>query len=183
MYHSLLSFPIRKVPHPSCELYESTSSISCPSFAAPSPSARVRQVRQATKPYLSQAPTGHSLAAVTRVRTSCGRQLFFNRSSVSGLLCMLWSQNPVWFWLLTCSKFPASAYSRLQRFLWLLPLIFRRHLSSGSRLHLLFQVHAGWFLPHPTLCFWALCCVIQPPVVFLLLASGSVWQGTLVPTT
>lgn len=118
MYHSLLSFPIRKVPHPSSELYESTFSISCPSFAAPSPSARVRQVGQATKPYLSQAPTGHSLAAVTRVRTSCGRQLFSNRLSVSGLLCMLWSQNPVWFWLLTCSEFPASAYSRLQQFLW-----------------------------------------------------------------
>lgn len=50
-----------------------------------------------------------------------------------------------------------------------LPLISRWHLSSGFRLHFLFQVNAGWYLPHPTLCS-GLCAVL-----FKLLWFSSFW--------
>lgn len=175
MYHFLLSFPVGKVPYLSSDLYEPKYPISCMSFAASSAHVRARQVWQTTKLNLSRIPTGHSLQAVTRARTSywktavlsTGQVFLFVMPAVISKSCLILTSDLFLissFCIKQTTEVPLAAASDIQM-----------TLSSGSRLHFLFQVNAGWFLPHPPLCFWALCYYSAscgfPPSGFWLLAS------------
>lgn len=185
MYHFLLSFPVGKVPYLSSDLYEPKYPISCMSFAASSAHVRACQVWQTTKLNLSGIPTGHSLQAVTRARTSYWKTAVLSTGQVF-LVCYaccdlkILSDFDLWpvpnFQLLHKADDRGSSGCCLwypdDTKLWL-----QTSFSLPSQC---------WVVPappSPLLLDSVLLFSLLWFSSFWLLTSGSLWQGMLVPTS